>query len=168
MAPANLPGHARAAHHGKVLKRGPELSRKARPMQDRPASTRYHSASANDRRSASGLSHNVQGQGFIVLAILNPSVSNWTFLWRLNRMAERASSGSLCQEAPRMTRNLGSPSWSHADPSTGPPSKLSCHTSSTHSQTLPYMSNSPNAFGRNEPTGAVWRFQAPPQPLQFA
>src|SRR5215510_4315894 len=58
-------------------------------------------------------------QGVIVLATRKPSVSNRTLALRLARTAARTNSLSLRQEPPRMTRKVGSPSWSHADPSVG-------------------------------------------------
>src|SRR5262245_23908435 len=58
-------------------------------------------------------------QGVIGLATRKPSVSNRTLALRLTRTAARTNSLSLRQEPLRTTRKLGSPSWSHADPSVG-------------------------------------------------
>ena len=94
----------------------PRSSRPGRCCLPRRARGRRKEGSALDQKGKR------ENQGFAVLATRKPSVSNRTLVWCLLRTAARTSSLSLRQEPPRITRKLGSPPPSHANPSAGAPS----------------------------------------------
>ena len=62
----------------------------------------------------------------------------------------------LLPQLPPRTTFVSAPSMRLADPSVGDPPRFSRQSSSTHSQTLPSMSYSPQAFGSLPAPECVW------------
>ena len=87
-------------------------------------------------------------------AARNPSLKLWLAVGTGARMADLTRREPAAKLPPRTTPISQCPGRTNADPSVGISAAVGVQQSSTHSQALPCMSNSPHGLGLRLPTGS--------------